>query len=527
MYSVTQKERLFECSGAVSFTVYADFNCPFCYALNERLFAMNLEHQVDFRMIQRTPDIQRGRITLELLGELTAEVAEVRYRSPSTEINVPMFRPSSAAASTLVYTIGSDDLIEAVQLRRRIYRALWVDGLDISKPDTLASLLLELDIELPPSSLPSNDELTAWQSEWANNSEFNRNIPVIISEQGETLIGFPLEPELGGFLESGSLVSDTVASDLWGTQKRQRILVLDNDVQSLQMIIEQMHDVQIEVVDDFIGLIDHALNLGMPDLVIVNTELIGNISASDWWRNWTNSDLDPAVPIIHILANNTIEAEVAAFEIGAADIITKPFHPKLLRARLNTHLQARRSRLQINSISNIDVLTSIYNRREFDARLLSEWGRGARNGHSLALLMIDVDKFSEFNNNQGHLHGDECLVTVAQLLGSRLLRCGDLMARYSGEVFVALLPGVDVNGALKVARECQQAIAGTKIPHSTSPVAPYVTVSVGVAAMLPIYDKSCTLIIEQAEIALYQAKQEGRNRVCAFDNDTPDNAVPR
>jgi PleD family two-component response regulator len=181
--------------------------------------------------------------------------------------------------------------------------------------------------------------------------------------------------------------------------------VLDNDVQSLRMIIEQMHDVQIEVVDDFIGLIEHALNLGMPDLVVVNTELIGNISASDWWRNWTNSDLDPAIPIIHIPANNTIEAEVAAFEMGAADIITKPFHPKLLRARLNTHLQARRSRRQINSISNVDVLTSIYNRREFDARLLSEWGRGARSGHSLALLMIDVDKFSEFNNNHGHLHG--------------------------------------------------------------------------------------------------------------------------
>jgi diguanylate cyclase (GGDEF)-like protein len=172
------------------------------------------------------------------------------------------------------------------------------------------------------------------------------------------------------------------------------------------------------------------------------------------------------------------------------------------------------------------VLTSIYNRREFDARLLSEWGRGARSGHSLALLMIDVDQFSEFNNNHGHLRGDECLVTVAQLLGSRMQRCGDLIARYDGEVFVALLPEVDVNGALKVAQECQQAIARAKIPHSTSPVVPYVTVSIGVTAMLPIYDKSCTLIIEQVEIALYQAKQEGRNRVCAFDNDTPDNAAP-
>lgn len=516
MNSATQKARLFEYSGKVSFTVYADFKCPFCYALNERIFAMNLDHWIDFRLIQQAPEINHHRGSLELLSELTSEVAEVRRRLPSTEINIPMFRPSSAAASALVYAIGRDDPIEAARLRRRIYRALWVDGEDISDPGTLASLLQELDIELPSHDNLSNEELTAWQSEWANNTEFNRNLPVIISESGETVIGFLLEPELAAFLESGSLTSDNAATGLWPPQKRQRILVLDNDAKSLRMIVEQMHDTQIEVVEDFIGLIAHTRNLGMPDLLIVSSSFIKNVSGSDWWRNSTNSDPDPAIPIIHILDNQTSEAETAAFDAGASDIIARPFHPKLLRSRLKSHLQARRSKQLIKSFTRVDALTSICSHREFHLQLSAEWSRGARAGSSLALLLIDIDKLRAYNDTYGHLSGDDCLVAVAQLLGNCLQRSEDLMARYKGGMFAALLPGVEVDSALKVAQDCLQAVTDAKITHPASPIASYVTVSIGVAAMVPMFEKSCTLIIEQVEIALYQAKQMDGIPVCAF-----------
>ena len=517
MNSATQKARLFEYFGEVSFTVYADFQCPFCYALNERIFAMNLDHWIDFRLIQQVPEIPDERGSLELLGELTIEVAEVRRRLPSTEINIPMFRPSSAAASSLVYAISRDDPIEATRLRRRIYRALWVDGQDISNPDTLACLLQELDIELPSHDNLSNEELTAWQSEWTNNSEFNRNLPVIISESGETVIGFLQEPELDAFLESGSLLSDKVANGLWQPQRRQRILVLDNDAQSLRMIVEQMHDTQIEVAEDLIGLIAHAHNLGMPDLLIVNSSFIENIGGSDWWRNATNSEPDPAIPIIHILDNWTSEAEAAAFEAGATDIIAKPFHPKLLRSRLNSHLQTHRSKQLIKNFTRVDALTSICNQREFCSKLSAEWSRAARAGSSLALLMIDIDQLRAYNDTYGHLSKDDCLVKVAQLLGNCLRRSEDLIARYKGGMFAALLPGIEVDSALKVAQDCLQAVTTAKITHSASSIAPYLTVSIGVAAMVPRYDKSYTLIIEQGEIALYQARQMSGNRVCSFD----------
>lgn len=428
-----------------------------------------------------------------------------------------MFRPSSAAASSLVYAIGRDDPIEAARLRRRIYRALWVDGQDISSPGTLASLLQELDIELPSHAKLSNEELTAWPSEWANNTEFNRNLPVIISESGETVIGFLLEPELDAFLEFGSLVSDKVANDLWQPQRRQRILVLDNDARSLRMIVEQMHDTQIEVVEELIGLIAHARNLSMPDLVMVNSSFIENVSGSDWWRNSTNSDPDPTIPTIHILDHQTPRAEAAAFEAGADDIIDRPFHPKLLRPRLNSYLQARRSQQQIKNVTRVDALTSICNHREFNSRLSAEWSRGARTGNSLALLMIDVDRLRAYNDTYGHLSGDDCLVTVAQLLGNCVQRSEDLVARYKGGLFAALLPGIEVDSAFKVAQNCLEEVADAKITHPASSVASCVTLSIGVAAMVPMYDKSCTLIIEQAEIALYRAKQMSCDPVCAFE----------
>ena len=172
----------------------------------------------------------------------------------------------------------------------------------------------------------------------------------------------------------------------------------------------------------------------------------------------------------------------------------------------------------LNNMARIDALTSICNRREFDLRLMSEWGRGARTGKPLSLLMIDVDKFKEYNDHHGHLRGDDCLIAVARVLESCMQRSGDLIARYGGEEFVALLPEADLDGALNVAELCREAVVDAALPHVTSTVAPFVTISIGVASMVPVHEHSSTLLLEQADINLYQAKKNGRNRVCSFDD---------
>ena len=519
MNNTSHRDWLQECFDAVDFTVYADFNCPFCYALNERLFALGLENRVDFRLVQHKPEANREKIDLAVLSELTTEVAEVRRRMPSIDINIPMFRPNTAPPTALVYKINREDPFQAVQLRRRIFRALWVDGHDISDADLLASLLLDLDIELSSTKVALNNaELTAWQSEWENNIEFNRNLPIVISESGETVIGSLLEPELDAFLESGSLVSEEAAGRLWQPPRRQRMLVLENDPECVRNIVEQMHDVQIEVVEDIIGLIAHARNLGMPDLLVVNAELIQNVSGADWWRNATNSDPDPEVPILYLLDQPGIKSQDAAFANGATDVIIKPFHPRLLRTRLNTYLESRRLQIKFRQIARVDALTSISNRLEFDDRLSAEWGRSSRAGESLALLMIDIDRLRAYNDSYGHLQGDECLVDIAQRLNGCMQRSGDLVARYEGGLFAALLPGVQLDNALKIAQDFEQVVARAQRPHPASSVAPHVSVSIGVTAMIPMPDKNSTLLVEQAEIALYQAKRQRQGRVSAFES---------
>jgi diguanylate cyclase (GGDEF)-like protein len=503
--------------GVGSFVVYADFNCPFCYALNERLHEMNLEDRVDFRSIQHAPSSRSDNAGYDVLLGLTREVAELRRRAPSIQIAVPMFRPGTAPASRLLGAVAKKTPSKVNLLRRRIFRALWVDGLDISRADVLESLLAELDIEPVALAAAPSDDLSAWQSEWDNDAEFERNIPVVISEQGEKIVGFPLEPELNAFLQTGSLMSDLVLHDLSERKPLQRIMVLDDDVPALQMLVEQMSNAQVEIAEDFASLVSIALDDGMPDLVLVDTTLVEDSDNTDWWRNSTDIVLDGVVPVIFLSNDKSTEAEVAAFEAGAADFIAKPFHPRVLRARLNMHLQARESQRLLNNIARIDALTSICNRREFDLRLMSEWSRGARTGQPLALLMIDVDKFKQYNDHYGHLRGDECLVAVAQILNNCTQRTSDLIARYGGEEFVALLPDSDLEGALTVAEDCLEALAEAALPHSSSDVAAYVTASIGVAVMLPIHDKSSTMLIEQADVALYQAKQSGRNRICSFN----------
>ncbi len=153
-------------SGVGNFTVYADFNCPFCYALNERLHAMDLEDQVEFRSIQHAPSVSSKQTGFKVLSELVTEIAEVRRKAPSIRINVPMFRPNSAAASALVSAVNKSEPAKASQLRRRIYRALWVDGQDISDTGLLATLLNELGIKPPADGALQDDNQAKWQSEW-------------------------------------------------------------------------------------------------------------------------------------------------------------------------------------------------------------------------------------------------------------------------------------------------------------------------------------------------------------------------
>lgn len=167
----------------------------------------------------------------------------------------------------------------------------------------------------------------------------------------------------------------------------------------------------------------------------------------------------------------------------------------------------------LEKLSSEDGLTQIANRREFERRLAIEWSRARREGKPLAVIMIDVDCFKNYNDHYGHQAGDACLQQIAAALHAVPQRAADVVARYGGEEFVALLPSTDADRAAQVAEHMRQAIVDLQIPHATSRVAPGVTCSFGVASMLPMASGTAQRLVADADVALYKAKQDGRNRV--------------
>ena len=167
----------------------------------------------------------------------------------------------------------------------------------------------------------------------------------------------------------------------------------------------------------------------------------------------------------------------------------------------------------VEALAITDALTGLANRRRFDQCLSSEWRRGMRERKPLSMLLLDVDLFKSYNDNNGHLRGDSCLKQIAEAAMDVVVRPGDLVARFGGEEFAIILPNTGNEGAMELADEVCEALYGRKLPHSGSPHG-FVSVSVGCATMVPSLGQHATSLIEVADEALYKAKRNGRNRVC-------------
>ncbi len=170
------------------------------------------------------------------------------------------------------------------------------------------------------------------------------------------------------------------------------------------------------------------------------------------------------------------------------------------------------ARADLEIIARTDSLTHLANRRCFDATFQLEWERASRDNSSIALILLDIDWFKQYNDCYGHLRGDDCLSQVAGLIGSGIKRPGDLAARYGGEEFVILLPGTDLTGALSVAEEVRLSIENALIEHSASPLG-NVTISSGVVAINALETEGYTAALREADRLLYCAKTRGRNCV--------------
>ncbi len=220
------------------------------------------------------------------------------------------------------------------------------------------------------------------------------------------------------------------------------------------------------------------------------------------------------IPIIFITASHDKDRVLDAFELGAVDYVTKPFESKELLARVKTHLELKRAKdeleralAEVERLAITDPLTGLFNRRYLYAIGEQEFERTCRYGAPFCVLMLDLDRFKTINDTYGHAVGDEVLRSTARCL-RQTLRQSDVVGRFGGEEFLAILPSTPLAQAVTVAQRLRKAI--TRYSFSSCD---RVTASFGVATYRP-GDRSFESTVKRADDALYQAKREGRDRVC-------------
>lgn len=291
----------------------------------------------------------------------------------------------------------------------------------------------------------------------------------------------------------------------------------------------------------------HAL---VPDLILLDI----NMPAMNGYEVCTalkQSETTRNIPIIFISVLDNVLDKVKGFQVGGIDYITKPFQLEEVIARIENQLKIKRlqaelqeknrileeknillkreidqrknienalkkANLKLQKIACIDGLTQVSNRRKFDEYIKQEWIHLGRENHPLSLILCDIDYFKAYNDTYGHPAGDECLKKVAQAICQAAKRPADLVARYGGEEFAVILPHTNYTGALSVARKIQWKIQQINIKHCASDVGDIVTISLGICTMIPTVEESLDTLIGNADKALYQAKQTGRNCYCTY-----------
>jgi diguanylate cyclase (GGDEF)-like protein len=265
--------------------------------------------------------------------------------------------------------------------------------------------------------------------------------------------------------------------------------------------------------------------------------IIGLLSILSVWALLKFSILRPVASLTKEIVNISTHTDYSLrSKINKKDeigILAKEFNCMLTILDAN-HLELKKTYLQIKAdnkkirrtesalkeansklekLTVTDPLTGIANRLCIQQKLEGEWSALRRSKQSLSILMIDIDFFKLFNDHYGHQAGDKCLIQVASSLKRCMRRPNDLAARYGGEEFILIIPRSDINAAKQLAQNVRDALALEKIEHLHSEVDNIITVSIGIASIIPSQDSTIESLIHQADSALYEAKKNGRNRI--------------
>ncbi|MDX2098908.1 MAG: diguanylate cyclase [Leptolyngbyaceae cyanobacterium bins.59] len=208
------------------------------------------------------------------------------------------------------------------------------------------------------------------------------------------------------------------------------------------------------------------------------------------------------------------------FEMEAMNQLAVQVALAIRQAQVYQELE--RMNQELTRLATLDGLTQVANRRYFDDYLQREWGRAAREQTPLSLILCDIDSFKAYNDTYGHQAGDRCLQRVARVIHQAARRPSDLASRYGGEEFAVILPNTNAQGALQIAHRIRKHVKALKIQHPHSQPLPQITLSLGIACVVPHPELSPDMLVMAADRALYQAKTQGRDCIVTTEHCEPE-----
>lgn len=298
-------------------------------------------------------------------------------------------------------------------------------------------------------------------------------------------------------------------------EKFPEILIVDDDssvVIALHKVLQDIGRIR------FASTASQALEMindTRPDLILLDVELpdINGLKLCIMLKQDVETE---SIPVLFITSKIETGFEEKVFDAGASDFITKPLKPRVVAARVQTHLAYHKALVQLNKLAHTDSLSGLANRLSFDEQLDIEFRRARRQQEPLSIVMIDIDEFKKYNDYFGHVAGDDCIKAIGRGLNKITKRPADFAARFGGEEFSLILPNTDKKGAEVLIGSLMSTISDLAIKHAPEAIYPIVTVSVGFSTLEPMqYDFSTIApldVVSAADKALYQSKHDGRNR---------------
>ncbi|MCL1823217.1 MAG: diguanylate cyclase [Oscillospiraceae bacterium] len=299
--------------------------------------------------------------------------------------------------------------------------------------------------------------------------------------------------------------------------EKNTVLIVDDDNANLIMLSDILRtEYTVRVAFDGESALKIAEKYS-PDLILLDIIMPG-MDGFHVFNELKQSETTAHIPVIFITGLNNSDDEKRGLKLGAVDYISKPFDEIIVKLRVQHQIRIVNQLRAIEYLSMVDQLTGIPNRRNFNNRITSEWGRAIREKEPICLLMMDADYFKKYNDTYGHQQGDKALCVLAQVLSKTLRRQSDFFARWGGEEFVVLLPNTDKSGGHEIGEQLRKNMEAEEITCEDGTVTK-LTVSVGLHMHMPTTRCSVDEFISKADRALYNAKNTGRNKVCVYGEE--------